>query len=105
VSFAIFLAAEGAGFVSGALENYMTEDSEGKTLVLNTVVAHIAGVVATTFKIYADLRPTGRLVEGLELSLLDVASGAIVLAAATGVLYMIAVYVFRRRELAIYSGN
>ncbi len=105
VSMTLFLAAEGAGFVSGALENYSTEDRDGKMMILPTITAKIATVVSETFRVYADLRPTGRLVDGIELGLGDVFAGTFVLGAASAILYVVAVYIFRRRELAIYSGQ
>ena len=105
VSMTLFLAAEGAGFVQGALENYVTEDEKGNILVVQTITAKIATVVSAIFKGYADLRPTARLVEGLQLSGLDVAQGSIVLAASSGILFAVAVYIFRKRELALYSGQ
>lgn len=105
VSFTVFLAAEGAGFITSALENYSTEDNDGKILLLNTIAANIAGVVAQIFRVYSDLRPTARLVEGLELSMLQLMGGTIVLVGASAILFAMAVYIFRQRELAIYSGN
>lgn len=105
VSMATFLAAEGAGFVNSALENYWTEDEKGNILIINTITAKIAGVVGAIFKVYADLRPTARLVEGLELSMRDVLAGSTVLLSTTAILFAVAVFIFRRRELAVYSGN
>jgi hypothetical protein len=105
VSMTLFLAAEGAGFVRGALDNYATEDQKGNMMIVQTVTSKIATVVSQVFRVYADLRPTSRLVEGLELSALDVASGGVVLLGSSALLYVLAVYIFRRRELAIYSGN
>jgi hypothetical protein len=61
--------------------------------------------VGHLFKIYADLRPTGRLVDGLRLSWADVSWGVAVLSLCTAVLYVVGVLVFRRRELATYSGQ
>ncbi len=105
VAFAVFLAAEGATFISNALENYSTEDHDGKTLILQTVVAKIAEVVSGAFRVYSDLRPTARIVDGLALSWMEMAGGIIVLSGATLVLFAGAVYIFRRRELATYSGH
>lgn len=105
VAFSTFLSAEGATFIASALENYATEDRDGKTLWLPTVIARIADVVSSLFRVYADLRPSARIVEGLALSWSEMAGGVIVLAAATGILFAIAVFIFRRRELATYSGQ
>jgi ABC-type transport system involved in multi-copper enzyme maturation permease subunit len=105
VSLTVFFAAEGASFTQSALDNYQTEDREGKTLILNTIVSNVAEIVSRTFKVYSDLRPTSRLVEGLRLSWSDAATGMVVLLLSTVVLYAIGVYVMKRRELAIYSGQ
>lgn len=105
VSFTVFLAAEGSGFIASALENYATEDREGNTLWLPTVISKIAEVVSGTFRIYADLRPTSRIVEGLLLSWSDMLLGVLVLAIASLALFTIATLIFQRRELATYSGQ
>ena len=52
-----------------------------------------------------DLQPVKRLVDGRLLPWSSVSVGIGVLLAATGVLYAIAIAIFKRRELAIYSGN
>jgi uncharacterized BrkB/YihY/UPF0761 family membrane protein len=105
VAFTTFVAAEGAGFVQNSLEYYATEDREGKVLLVNTAISWVANAVSSTFKIYADLRPTDRLVEGLRLSWSQVTVGTVVLLIATLVLYLVATLIFRRRELATYSGQ
>lgn len=105
VSFTTFFAAEGARYLLGALDVFTTEDREGKTLYFNTAIAKIAEVIASVFKVYSDLRPTGRLVDGLLLSWGDVAIGTTVLALWTVLLFVIGSLILRRRELAVYSGN
>lgn len=105
VTFVVFAAAEGATFLLGALDNYRTETNEGQTLYFNTVVAFIATWVARAFQVYSELRPTARVVDGRVLSWMDVARGVVVIAIWMSVLYVAAVAAFRRRELAIYSGN
>lgn len=105
VSFTVFFAAEGARYLLVSLETYATEDREGKAIVFNTIIAKIAETLGNLFKIYADLRPTGRLVDGLLLPWGDVATGTAVLLIWTAVLYMLGSVVLRRRELAIYSGH
>jgi hypothetical protein len=101
----IFLCAESAGYLKSALDNYATEDQQGNVLIVQTVTAKIATLVSNVFDVYADLRPTSRLVEGLELSGIDVVRGTIVLAGASAILFALAIYIFRRRELALYSGQ
>jgi len=65
----------------------------------------IATPVHLAFNFYADLKPTQRLVDGRLLGWGSVAGGAATLAALTAMLYGAAVLIFRRRELAIYSGH
>jgi ABC-type transport system involved in multi-copper enzyme maturation permease subunit len=105
VSMTIFLCAESAGYLKSALDNYATQDQQGNVLIVQTVTAAIATMVSSVFDVYADLRPTSRLVEGLELSGLDVLRGTIVLAGASAMLFALAIHIFRRRELALYSGQ
>lgn len=105
VSLTVFVSAEGAGFLLDALQNYATEDRDGKMLLVPTLIAQVARVVGTAFKVYAELKPTGRLVDGLRLGWGAVAGGAGVLAVWTVLLYGAAVLIFGRRELATYSGQ
>lgn len=105
VSIGTFLMAESAGFLNTALESYWTEDREGKVRVFPTIAAAIANVVKSLFAIYAGLKPTTRLVDGELLSYGRMAGAIAVLGAWTMVLYCAAVVIFRRRELATYSGQ
>ncbi len=105
VSTTVFLAAEGAGFIATSLESFRTQDREGNLIFINWATAQISEVVTTLFKVYADLRPTTRLVEGRLLSWGDVAVGVLVLGTISAVLFVVASLILRRRELAIYSGH
>lgn len=105
VSFAVFLSAESAQFLLSSLETFATEDRAGKPIWHNVVISWITLAVGTVFKVYGDLRPTARLVEGLKLSAGSVAAGTAVLSVWTLILYAAATAVFRRRELATYSGH
>jgi len=100
-----FWAAEGSNFLLKSLESFQTETMEGKKIWINIIIGKIAEGIGTTFKIYGDLRPTARLVEGEALPWSTLAFGTFVLLAATLVLYMIGVMIFKRRELAMYSGH
>ena len=105
VSIVTFWAAEGSGFLLKSLETFETETTDGKKLYLNQAIGAIAEGIGNTFKVYADLRPTARLVEGEALPWSTLLFGVFVLLAATLILYMIGVMIFRKRELAIYSGQ
>lgn len=105
VAFGAFFAAESSMYLTRALDNFATADREGKILILNTIIANIAGVVAGVFRTYGQLNPTKRLVEGVLLSWGDVAQGTAVLGLWTLIFFAIGAYIFRRRELAMYSGH
>ncbi len=105
LSFAIFWAAEGARSLAAALETYETTTLQGQTLWFNVFIAKLAEGISGAFSVYSDLRPTARLVEGEYLSWGSLATGTIVVGIWCLVLFVIGVLIFRRRELAIYSGH
>lgn len=105
VSFGTFISAEGASFLSKSLDYYATTDELGNVNIPAKVIHAVATAVSWTFRIYSDLNPTEKLVEGLRLPWSDVATGTFVLLAATAALYAMAVLTLRRRELAVYSGQ
>ncbi|MDX2146300.1 MAG: hypothetical protein SFZ23_02160 [Planctomycetota bacterium] len=105
VSLGIFFMAESSSFLLSSLENYSTTDYDGNPVLMKIIVANISQVVAQAFRIYGELRPVGRLADGLLLPWSAVATGLAGLAVMSGVLYAAAVAIFRRRELAIYSGH
>ena len=105
VAVSLFLMAEGAGYIGGAVENYGTTNMKGGIVWYKWITVAIATPVHLAFSFYADLRPTQRLVDGRLLGWGSVAGGAATLAVLTATLYGAAVLIFRRRELAIYSGH
>ncbi|QOJ00106.1 MAG: hypothetical protein HRU70_06235 [Phycisphaeraceae bacterium] len=105
VAFGVFLSAESSGYLAKSLETYDDMDHEGNVVWAKWVAVRIAEGVTWLFQVYADLRPTQRLVDGILLSWGHVAFGLVVLAAASGVIYWIAGSIFKRRELAMYSGQ
>jgi ABC-type transport system involved in multi-copper enzyme maturation permease subunit len=105
VSFSIFLAAETSNYMLSSLEVFNTATLEGKEIAWKNFVALVTKLVGNMFKVYGDLRPTSRLVEGEHLSWGGLAGGTVFLLLAGGLLYLASVLIFRKRELAIYSGN
>lgn len=105
VSLATFLAAEGAGYLAEAVENYRVADDAGNVIIWRKIAEQVTAVVSNAFKVYSDLRPTTKLVDGILLGWDGVALGTGVLALATMVLFAAAVIIFKRRELATYSGH
>ena len=105
IAFGLFVLAEMSGFLLMAAETYSTTDRQGNEIWYKTIVANITNWVGLSFRVYNELKPVGRLVDGrlLPFSSLGVAMG--VLMALTGALYGVAIAVFKRRELAIYSGH
>jgi len=68
-------------------------------------VETVATGIAWVFRVYGNLRPVERLVQGELLEWRTVSSAVGVLLAWTGALYGAGVAILRRRELAIYSGH
>lgn len=105
VAISVFLMAEMAGFITKSVEVYSTADPQGHAQLVKVISAWVSARVAGVFSVYANLEPVGRLVDGRMMSWSGVIGGALVLAVATGLLYLLGVVTFRRRELAIYSGH
>jgi len=105
LAFTTFLSAEGAKFLADSLEQFDDTSASGGFHIIKTPIGAIGKSVAWLFSTYADLRPTQRLVEGVLLDWSSVSSGSAVLLLWTIVLFFAAVFIFRRRELAIYSGQ
>ncbi|MCL4220606.1 MAG: hypothetical protein KJZ65_04475 [Phycisphaerales bacterium] len=105
VAISVFLMAEMAGFITKSVETYSTADHQGHTQLVKVIAAWVSTRVASIFSVYANLEPVGRLVDGRLMSWSGVIGGALVLSVATGLLYLLGVVTFRRRELAIYSGH
>ncbi|MDX9911282.1 MAG: hypothetical protein RBS39_05580 [Phycisphaerales bacterium] len=105
LSIGTFLIAEGASFLSGAVEQYSYLDDHRKVVYWKTVIWGISKVVSELFSAYASLKPVERLTDGRMLSWGDLVGGTSVLALGTVVLFVIALIAFRRRELATYSGS
>lgn len=105
VAIGVFLIAESAPFIKDSLEVYATIDSDKEINFFRVAVSAIAHAVSWVFLTYGELSPVRRLVAGENVSLLSVIKGIALLVFWTGGLFLVAVQIFRRRELAIYSGN
>ncbi|MBO6513110.1 MAG: hypothetical protein JJ974_04010 [Phycisphaerales bacterium] len=104
MSITVFLIGESAGFVQSALPSWAM-DTESVVGFIRTGIFHFANAVSRFFSIYNDLQPTQRIAEGRVLSWSTVSSGVLALGIATTLFYLASVYIFRRRQLAIYSGQ
>ncbi|MCA9299384.1 MAG: hypothetical protein KDA28_09970, partial [Phycisphaerales bacterium] len=105
VAFGIFFCAESASFLTATLEYYGTTNTDGDIVPHKFITYYISMAVGWVFAIYAELRPTTYLVDGRLLTFGAVAQGTTVLGVLIGLLYAIGTAVFRRRELAMYSGH
>lgn len=105
VAFGTFLAAESAGFLNVSLEYYDELNYEGDVVIYKYVVKQISYFVGWLFKFYADLKPTQSLVDGKLVAWPLVGAGALFLGLWSLLLYAFGVMSFRRRELAMYSGQ
>ena len=105
VAFGIFLMAESAGFLTESLEYYASTGDKDEILWTRVFIRAIAVPVSYAFNFYANLKPTQHLVDGRMMSWGAVSTGVLVLGALTSVLYGMGIMIFRRRELATYSGQ
>jgi len=105
VSLATFLAAEGASFLAEAVDSYRVADDKGNVIIWRKIAEQVAKYVSELFSVYSDLSPTTKLVDGILMRWSGVATGTAVIALATTVLFVAAVLIFKRRELATYSGH
>lgn len=105
VAFGAFFAAESALFLVQSLEVYDTLDRQGNAIWYKVVIAWIATAVSRMFSTYANLKPTTSLVDGRLLAWSSVAWAVVVIGIWSLALYGAAVAIFRRRELATYSGQ
>lgn len=105
VAFGVFLMAESAGFLTESLEYYASTGDKNEILWTRVAIRAIAVPISHAFNFYANLRPTSHLVEGRLLGWSAVSTGVLVLGSLTSILYAFAIMIFRRRELATYSGQ
>lgn len=105
VSLGIFFIAETTPFLLQSLEYYEAIDTEGNTVIWKIPIRAVSLAVGNTFRLYGEMRPTARLVEGELLPFRSMALGIAALGFASAALYAVGVAIFRRRELAIYSGH
>lgn len=111
VSVGTFFAAQSAGFLATSVEYYMSAPDKGFGRVIQVVVGPIAQSVAWLFSTYSNLRPEARLIEGELVPWVGTTSdpgvvlGVALLGVWTLLLFFLGTYIFRKRELALYSGR
>lgn len=104
ISFGVLLIAEGASFVWEAL-NYYDATVDGKFDIARFIVRMVSLPIAWTFKHYSDITPVQSLSNGEIVSWSVVLWSVILLGGTSAILYTVGVAIFRRRELATYSGQ
>ncbi len=101
----LFFIGQSAGFVQDALPGWGKVDKSGDPSAFRIVIYYFADWISTVFKVYNDLRPTARLADGKMLSWGSVSRGVMALGAISVVFFFAGTLIFRRRQLAIYSGQ
>ncbi len=105
VSLGIFLMAESSGYVRLAVSNYSTLDVDNNVNFVKVAISAIAYGVSWIFHIYSELKPVEKLVNGQIVGGVDMLSAAGVIGIWCLILFGASVMIFRKRELAIYSGQ
>ena len=106
VGFAVFLAAEAGPFLAQSIGSYRIYEDDGSVDWVKQGIRSIAVGTEWVLRAFGQTRPNPALVEGREVSWGDVfrSLGVIGLGWSAAVL-VIAMLVFRRKELAVYSGQ
>ncbi|MEM9081987.1 MAG: ABC transporter permease subunit [Planctomycetota bacterium] len=105
VSLVVWFAAESSGFLITSLDWFKVQTSSGSTIWLNTIAKTIASPIAWSMQEYAALRPTEKLVEGRLLGWFELGRGLAFVGAWTLGSLLLGILIFRKRELALYSGK
>ena len=104
-SFLVLFAAETSGFLDGALEIYAAVGQDGGVQIHRVLIRAIALPIAFAFSGYRTLDSTHRLVDGELLSWTEFAGAGIGITILTLALLFSASVIFKKRELATYSGH
>jgi ABC-type transport system involved in multi-copper enzyme maturation permease subunit len=105
ISGGMFFIGQSSGFVQDSLPGWGKTTVDGDPSIFRTVIYYFADWVSSLFKVYNDLKPTSRLSDGQMLSWRSVSRGVIALGTISAVFYIAGIVIFRRRQLAIYSGQ
>lgn len=105
-AFGVLWMAEGATFLASALDNYATiQGSEHELLWWRIPIILIAYPISSVFRFYSDLTPIANIVEGRVIQWGTVLSATTTLLILIAALFATGSFIFRRRELATYSGQ
>ncbi|MBC7835172.1 MAG: hypothetical protein H7Y88_08735 [Phycisphaerales bacterium] len=105
VAFGVFLMAESAAFLSESLQYYDAAEQDGTVIYWRVVVRLVALPVSYIFRFYSNLKPTRELIEGKLVGWSTLGGAVFTLGLLTAILYLAGSLIFRKRELATYSGQ
>jgi len=105
VTLCVLFATESAGYMNEALESFATTTPEGNPLPLQMVARVVTVAVVWLFGIYTNLTPIESLSDGRLLGWDTLSRAMFIIGIWTAVVLAFGVAMFRRRELAIYSGH
>lgn len=104
VSMTVLLAAESAGFLTDSLQYYLSKTQDGIDYFA-VLVRLIAVPIAALFHSYAELRPSSKLVDGRLVGWNTLGTSMLSIGLATAAILAVGWAIFRKRELATYSGR
>ncbi len=105
LALALVFGASTAGFVEQALEEFPYFDSSGAFDPVGAVVRTGALPVVLAFGAYAKINPTAALVDGRLVTASQLGRLLLMVGGWTAASLLLGWLVFRRRELALYSGG
>lgn len=105
IGLVVLFAAETSGFLMTALQEYPFFKPSGEFDLVGALFRAPAYPIAWMFQTYAELRPTTSLVEGRLVPWDRMLGSALIIAGWIAAVLGIAWAIFRKRELAMYSGH
>lgn len=106
VVFTVFAAGSLAPYLATSIDQYRIRTDSGFLKAVESVIRGIASGTEFSVRAFGDARASGPLVEGRLVSWeVVVRTFALIGIAWSGVLLIVGSFIFRRKELAIYSGQ
>lgn len=105
VTLAVLFAGEGADFLAESLDSYITKDAKGNISYERIPIRAIAIAVSWMFETYGSIKPAEGIADGRLMSWRSLAWTAVWIGSWSVGLLGLGWLLFRRRELAIYSGH